>query len=126
MRKSFIVAALALATIPMNGAMAAMDVATFLAKANRLKAKGPFALISGDFKTLTREVTDASKSLKEERLALQSAGKPTAWCPPQKASMDSNEIMAAMEAIPLAQRRSTDVRTALRGLMIRKFPCPAR
>ncbi len=126
MRMKFVVAALMLTAIPMTGAAAAgMDVATFLAKANRLKAKGPFALMSGDFKKLTREVTAASKSLKEERLALQSAGEPTAWCPPQRASMDSNEILAAMEAIPLAQRRSTDVRTALRGLMIRKYPCPS-
>lgn len=104
----------------------AMPVSTFLAKADRLKAKGPFALMSGDFKTLTREVTTASQSLKAERLALESAGKRAAWCPPQKASINSNEILAAMAAIPPAQRLTTDVRTAMRGLMIRKYPCPAR
>lgn len=125
MRKSFLVGALVLAMVPMTGAMAAMDVATFLAKANRLKAKGPFALMSSDFKLLTREVTTASQSLKAERLALQSAGKTAAWCPPPKASMNSTEILAAMEAIPPSKRGSTDVRTALRGLMIHKYPCPA-
>lgn len=124
MRSFYVVAGLALAAIPMTGA-AAMDVSTFLAKADRLKAKGPFALMSSDFKLLTREVTTASQSLKAERLALQSTGKPAAWCPPPKASMNSTEILAAMEAIPVAQRRSTEVRTALRGLMIRKYPCPA-
>lgn len=125
MRMKYIVAAVLLAAIPMSSAAAAMDVATFLAKANRLKSKGPFALMSSDFKLLTREVTAASKSLRAERLGLQSAGKPAAWCPPPKASMNSTEILATMEAIPPAQRRSTDVRTALRGLMIRKYPCPA-
>ena len=124
MRKFCVLAGLLLATIPMTGA-AAMDVATFLAKADRLKAKGPFALMSSDFKLLTREVTNASQSLKAERLASQSAGQPAAWCPPPKASMNSSEILAAMEAIPPSQRRSTEVRTALRGLMIRKFPGPA-
>ena len=124
MRKTIVVAALALVIMPMTAA-SAMDVATFLAKANRLKSKGPFALMSSDFKLLTGEVTTASKSLRAERLALESAGKRGAWCPPQKSSMDSNEILAAMEAVPPAQRRSTEVRTALRGLLIRKYPCPA-
>ena len=126
MRMKFVVAALMLTAIPLTGAAAAgMDVATFLAQANRLKAKGPFALMSGDFKLLTREITSASQSLKTERLALKAAGKPTDYCPPAKASMDSNEILKAMEAIPPAQRGMTDVRTALRGLMIRKYPCPS-
>lgn len=114
---------LLLVAFPTAASAQAMDVATFLAKANRLKARGPLALISGDFKLLTREVTASSESLKSERLAFTSAGKADAWCPPQKASMNSNEIMAAMEAIPPAHRRATNVRTALRGLMVRKYPC---
>ena len=126
MRKNYIVAALALATTPMTGAMAAMDVATFLGKADALRAKGPMALFSSDIGLLKREVTTASGALRAERLAEVKAGRKPAYCPPAKGSMNSDELLAAMRAVPPTERPRTDIGTVLRSIMIRKFPCPAR
>jgi hypothetical protein len=39
--------------------------------------------------------------------------------------MNSNELLAGMRAIPAADRPKTDVRFALRAMLIKKYPCGA-
>lgn len=105
-------------------AASAMDVATFLAKADALRAKGAMALFSSDIGLLKREVQTAAGSLRAERLAEVKAGRKAAYCPPPKGSMNSDELLAAMRAVPATDRSRTEVRTVLRTIMIRKYPCP--
>ena len=60
---------------------------------------------------------------KTEREAAKRAGRPTAYCPPAKASLNSNELMVHFRAIPPAQRARTEVKDGLRTLLARKYPC---
>jgi hypothetical protein len=117
---------LALAVMPLASANAqSMPVSTFLAKAEALQSKGPLALMSSDLGLLKGEVAASGKSLREERLGAIAAGRKPAYCPPEKSSLDSDELIAAMRAMPPAERPRTNVRSALKALMIRKYPCPA-
>ena len=117
-----LLAALLLAALPL-GAAQAMDVATFLAKADALKKKGMMALMSSDYKLLKKEIVTHSQTLRNERLAAERARRKPAYCPPAKSGLNSDEILAAFRSIPAAQRPRTDVKDALRALLARKFPC---
>ena len=120
--KKKLLAAVLLATVPLSAAQA-MDVATFLAKADALKAKGMMALFSSDYKTLKAEIVANSQILRNERLAAERAHRRPAYCPPAKSGLDSDEILASFRTVPAAQRARTPVKDALRALLARKYPC---
>lgn len=115
-------AAALLAIVPL-GAAQAMDVATFLVKADALQKKGMMALMSSDYKLLRKEIETSAASLRAERQAAERAGRKPAYCPPAKQSLTSNEILAAFRTFPAAQRARIQVKDALRALMARKHPC---
>ena len=117
-----LLAASLLAIVPLGGAHA-MDVATFLARADAVQKKGMMALMSSDYKLLRKEIVTHSQALRAERLAAERAGRKPAYCPPAKSGLNSSEIVAAFRSIPAAQRSRTDVKDALRALLARKFPC---
>jgi hypothetical protein len=120
MNKKLLLGALILA---MPAAAQAMDIGTFLRKADALEKKGMAALFSSDFKTLKKEVETASASLRAERLAAQRAGRRTLYCPPPKSGLNSDEILAHFRSIPVVQRPRMQVREGLLGLLSRKYPC---
>jgi hypothetical protein len=122
--KKKLLAAALLAALPL-GAAQALDVATFLAKADALQKKGMMALMSSDYKLLKNEVVAQSQVLRSERLAAQRAGRKPAYCPIAKSDLASNEILAAFRTIPAAQRPRIQVKDALRALLARKYPCRA-
>ena len=117
-----LLAAVLLAVVPV-GAAQAMDVATFLVKADALQKKGVMALMSSDYKLLKSEIETNGAALRAERLAAERARRKPAYCPPAKQSLTSGEILAAFRSIPAAQRPRIQVRDALRALMARKYPC---
>ena len=106
------------------GTAFAMDVATWLAKADALEAKGVGALMSKDYKVVKAEIETSAAALKAEREAAKAAGKRQAYCPPGKVSLKSDEVIAMMRAVPEAQRARTQVKDALRAGLARKHPCP--
>ncbi len=115
---------LALVAVPLSAA-AAMPVSTFLAKAETLKKKGPLAMFSGDLKLLAKQVRADAAQIREERLAAKTAGKRTAFCPPSGgAKLTDKDILAAMEAVPAAERSRTSTKDALRAFLARHHPCP--
>ena len=121
--RSGLLLGLLLAAAPLTAA-AAMPVSTFLTKAEALKRKGPLALFSGDMKLLRSQITADAVELRKERLAAAAAGRPTAFCPPSGGiKMTDKDVLSAMEAVPAAQRASTDTRTALRAYFARRYPC---
>jgi hypothetical protein len=122
--KTKLLAAALLAVVPL-GAANAMDVASFLAKADALQKKGMLALMSSDYKLLKQEIVDQSQTLRSERLAAQKAGRKPAYCPTGKSDLTSGEVLAAFRTIPAAQRPRIQVRDALRALLARKYPCRA-
>lgn len=117
-----LVCALALLAAP--GAANAMNVATFLAKAEALQKKGAMALFSSDIGLLKKEFGSAGKQLRAEQLAAQKAGRKPAYCLPPKAAVNSNELLAHFRSIPPA-RRGISVKTALGEMMAKKYPCPS-
>jgi hypothetical protein len=121
MKRTLLLAAL-LAVVPVAAADA-MDVATFLTKADALQKKGMMALMSSDYKLLKNEILAQSQALRNERLAAVRAHRKPAYCPPAKSGLNSNEILAAFRTIPAAQRPRIQVKDALRGLLVKKYPC---
>ena len=101
----------------------AMDVATFLARAEKLQKKGPFALFTSEYRALKREAENAGDQLKAERVALLKAGRPTPYCPPETGSLGSSELLAAFRAIPPADRPRTSVKDGMRAYLAKKWPC---
>ncbi len=107
------------------GAAQAQDVAHFLVRVDRLLARGPFALLSRDFYRLKSEIEADGKSLKGDYARAKAAGIKTDFCPPAKGKprVSKNEYLAALRAVPVAKRLTTDTKDVLRGLLIRKYPC---
>ena len=119
MKKMLFVALLA--AVPASAQ--AMDVKTFLTKADGLKKKGMMALFSGDLKVLKSEIQTSASALKTERNAAKAAGRPQTYCPPEKGSLTSNEILASFQSIPEPQRPRIQVKDALKALLVKKYPC---
>ena len=117
-----VLAALLIVGTPASAAPA-MSVDTFLTRAQALKKKGALAIFSGDLKVLTNQVKADSASLRAENRSLSAAGKPRAYCAPEKFGMDDDEIMAAMQAVPADRRAGTSTKSALRDYLARRFPC---
>jgi hypothetical protein len=122
MTRTMIIAALLAATVVTPAA--AMDVATFLVKADAVKQKGVLAPLSPDYKPLMAELESGSKALRAERLAAQAAGARPAYCLTGKSSLGPDSIFDAFRAIPAAQRSQVQVKDALRTLYSQKYPCP--
>jgi hypothetical protein len=120
MGKKIILGALLLV---LPAAAQAMDIATFLRKADALEKKGMTAMFSSDFKLLKKEVETSSLALRAERLAAPKAGRRPAYCPPPKSGLNSDEILAYFRTIPVARRPQMQVKEGLLGLLARKFPC---
>ena len=117
--------AIFLSTLCMAGAAQAMTVQEFLAKAAGLQARGPLAMLSSDYTLMQTEMRSSFASLREERLAARAAGRRQAYCPAGPATLDMQEQLVAMTAVPVALRSRTQVREALRAALARKYPCPA-
>ncbi len=122
----FAVAALAALAVAAP-ASAEMSVATFLAKADALQAKGIMAIGSPDIKLLQTEMQTVGANYRAELEAARAARKPLHSCPPPKGQgrVGSDEMMAHFRAYPAARRPSVSVKTAFYDLMKRKYPCPA-
>ena len=101
-----------------------MDVATFLAKASALKAKGMFAIGSPDIALLRNEVTGAGIAYRADIAADAAAKRRPRACPPprDKSPVTSNDIVAAFQRIPVAQR-GISVKAAFYRYMDKRFPC---
>lgn len=103
---------------------AAMDVGTFLAKAEAAQKKGILAVFSSDARLLMSEIKNATQALKAERLAAAASGAQRSYCPRGKASLSQEELLAAMRSVPMSRRSQVSVKDALRSAFSRKFPCP--
>lgn len=102
---------------------APMDVATFLAKAERVERRGPFGLLSKDFKRIKREVDGAERELRAEQAAYVARGETPPACVPVKLRLSHAELIRILQAVPDAEKPTTEVKAALRTEMIRRYPC---
>jgi hypothetical protein len=122
MRFGFAIALLAVAVPAMAQTMNAEQ---FNQRAQALKKKGAMAIFSrGEIKALTAEGQAAGKAAREQRLAAAKAGKPQRYCPPDgPQSMNSDEFMTRLAAIPKAERVKIDMTEATSRILATKYPC---
>ena len=124
-----IVLGLALAAVPISAIagtnVQSMNAEVFYKRATALKKKGPMALFSrGEIKALMDEAKSAGAKARAHRMAAIEAGKPPAYCPPQASvSLNSNEFMAHISAIPAAERARMDMAQAMLRILAAKYPC---
>ena len=115
-----------LAVAPMTAA-GAQDVKHFLARAEILIGRGPFALLSPDFYRLKALVEADGEELKAEYAQMKARHERTAFCPPvgDKPRVGKTEYLAALRAVPVDRRATTDTKDVLRSVLERKYPCRA-
>ena len=124
MRSKTMLFGLLLAAAPLTAA-SAQDVAHFLDRVDTLISRGPFALLSPDFYRLKRLVESNGDELKLEYAQAKARHQRTAFCPPlaDKPRVNKTEYLAALRAVPVARRSTTDTRDVLRNGLERKYPC---
>ncbi|WP_253185954.1 hypothetical protein [Novosphingobium sp. NDB2Meth1] len=115
-------AALLAPASPIFAAPGAMSVATFLAKAEALKAKGMMALFASDVGLLKSEVANAAAAYRRQLRQEAITGKPSA-CPPEHAALNSDDLMAQMRTYPAADRPRIPVTQAVADLIRKRYPC---
>ena len=109
-----------------SAAANAMPAGEFLTRADALRAKGPLALLSSDYGLLKQAAVEAGGQLRAERLAAVAARRPPSYCPPDgHGSVNSDDLLGIIRALPPAVRARTELKDAMRVLLIRKYPCPA-
>ena len=101
----------------------AMDVATFLAKGRALMARGAGAVLAPEFREIQGEIQASVIALRRQRLRAVRANRRPPYCPSAGAGLSSEEIQAAMLAVPAAQRRQVQVKEAIAAAFARKYPC---
>ena len=96
----------------------------FLDRANRLKAKGPFALFDRDYGRLKAEATAVGKSIGDDRIAAERARRPILYCSPNaRAQLGSYEFIDGLEAIPPGERARMTLKEAMLRILQKKYPC---
>lgn len=114
-------AAFALAT-PAFAAGGDMSVATFLAKADALKAKGAMALFSSDIGVLKSEGQAAGQAYRERLARERAAGRPSS-CPPKGATVNSDQLLSHLRTYPEGKRPAVSMKTAMADFFIKTYPC---
>jgi hypothetical protein len=96
----------------------------FLQRAERLKAKGPLAFFDSDYGRLKAEATAVGKSIGDDRIAAEKAGKPILYCSPTpRAQLGSFEFIHGLEAISAAERARMTLKDAMLRVLQKKYPC---
>lgn len=107
---------------PALAATGDLTVASFLAKVDALKAKGPMALFSSDIGLLRQEGEAAGAFYKARLGQERAAGKPSS-CPPKGVQVNSNQLLGFLRTYPENVRPRTSMKTAIADYMIRTYPC---
>ena len=97
---------------------------SFLDRANRLKAQGPLAFFDRDYARLKAEATAAGKSIADDRIAAERAGRPILYCSPRpRAQLGSFEFVDGLAAIPARERATMTLKDGMTRVLQNKYPC---
>ena len=122
--RNTILLALALSVAAPALAAPAGSAQNFLDRANRLKGKGPLAFFDADYNRLKAEATAVGKSIGDDRIAAEKAGRPILYCSPKpRAELGSFEFINGLEAIPAAQRQNMSLKDGMLRVLQKKYPC---
>lgn len=101
-----------------------MNAQTLYEMGVALQKKGPLALVSGDMKTVRREIQGAADAARAQARADKAAGRSQRFCAPEaKQSMGSSELLRRVEQIPEAERRKIDSQELITRVFAQKYPC---
>ncbi len=100
-----------------------MNVAIFLAKADRLQANGMMSVASSDYRLLKAEVERAADIYLADIRRARAAKRVPHSCPPETTDLTPDDLLNFMRRIPPAKRPMTTVRSAIYGLMLKRYPC---
>ncbi|HEX3423258.1 MAG TPA: hypothetical protein VHS33_07645 [Sphingomicrobium sp.] len=107
-----------------SAAASPVSAQNFLDRAERLKAKGPLAFFDADYPRLKSEATAVGKSIGDDRIAAERAGRPILYCSPSaRAELGSFEFIRGLEAIPTAERARMSLKDAMIRVLQKKYPC---
>jgi len=96
----------------------------FLDRANRLKAKGPLAFFDRDYGRLKAEATAVGKSIGNDRIAAERAGRPILYCSPTaRAKLGNFEFIDGLAAIPAGERATMSLKEGMIRVLQKKYPC---
>lgn len=107
---------------PAMAATGEMSVATFLSKADALKAKGLMALGSPDIKLLRDEGQAAGMAYGARLQQERAVGRPSS-CPPKGARPSSNEVLSHLRTYPSEKRAGLTMKAAMADYFIKTYPC---
>jgi hypothetical protein len=123
MRKTVLAALILCAAAPALAAPPG-SAQNFLDRANRLKAKGPFALFDSDYGRLKAEAMAVGKSIGDDRIAAERAGTPILYCSPTaRAKLGNFEFIDGLAAIPAAERARMSLKDGMLRVLQKKYPC---
>ncbi|WP_438728966.1 hypothetical protein ACR9YC_01405 [Parasphingorhabdus sp. DH2-15] len=125
---SYKISGLLLAAGLLVAANGSMSIATFLQKADALKAQGILALSSSDIELLKNEIEGASKLYRADIQKARKTGKTPHSCPPPKgqSSINSDQLLNHFRSYPANNRSRISVKTALYDLMKKRYPCKTK
>ena len=115
-------AALLLLPVAALAAPGDMSVATFLAKADALQAKGVTAMFSSDVGVLKSEGKAAGQHYKARLQTEKAQGRPSS-CPPPGVKINSDDLLAFLHTYPPAVRPRVSMKQAFAEYFIKKYPC---
>jgi hypothetical protein len=120
-------APLLLLALPVAASAQTMNAEAFNRRAAALMKKGPLAIFSGgEIKALMKEGQASGFRSRDLRLAAIKAGQKPRYCPPAGAtSINSDEFMKRLAAIPAADRARIDMTEATTRILTQKYPCPS-
>ena len=96
----------------------------FLDRANRLKAKGPLAFFDSDYGRVKAEATAVGKSIGNDRIAAERAGRPILYCSPTaRAKLGNFEFIDGLAAIPAGERATMSLKEGMIRVLQKKYPC---
>ena len=123
MRNTILLALALSIAAPAVGA-ASGSAQNFLARAERLKSKGPLAFFDSDYGRLKSEATAVGKEIGDDRIAAEKAGKPILYCSPSaRADLGSFEFIHGLEAIPATELARMSLKDAMIRVLQKKYPC---
>lgn len=101
-----------------------INAQTFLARAEALLAKGPFALFSSDLKHLQAIVEDNGDIIHDDMIAARASHATPQYCPPPKHEyIGARELIKGLRGIPRSEREQIDLQTAMRHILAKLHPC---
>lgn len=124
MRAMIIAVALACATSGSAAAQSAMTLDDFVTRANRIPLN-PSSLLRPDAHRLKGETERAIGNVMTEVRQARTAGRSPPACPAgDRVSLNPQQFLAHLNAIPASRRRGMTVTDGVRDWMRARYPCP--